>query len=187
MAEVSREIILAAMQGDEEAFGVIVETFQTPVYNLCFRMLYNEGAAEEAAQETFWKAWSNIKTYDVNRSFGSWLLSIAAHYCIDQTRKKSVPQVEIDETMEEVIPENTPLPEHEVMAREREALIQRLLSQLNETDRAAIIMRYWHEMSDREIADNLGLSESAVKSRLFRARKQFAKLWEGSEETDGEY
>lgn len=182
MAEVSKEIILAAMQGDESAFGEIVETFQNPVYNMCFRMLYNEGAAEDAAQETFWKAWTNIKTYDINRSFGSWLLSIAAHHCIDLTRKKQVPQVEIDETMEEVLPERTPLPLEEVERQEREELVQKLLGKLNETDRAAIIMRYWNDMSDRGIAEALNLTESAVKSRLFRARKQFAQLWQDAEQ-----
>jgi len=54
-----------------------------------------------------------------------------------------------------------------------------MLNSLNETDRAAIVLRYWYDFSDREIAESLSMSESAVKSRLFRARKQLAQYWDG--------
>lgn len=178
MIEIPQEKVLAARDGDENAYAEIVDAFQVPVYNLCYRMLFNEGEAEEAAQETFWKAWSNFQAYDPNRSFSTWILSIAAHYCIDQKRKKRVPEVEIDETMEEIIPEKTPLPEQEMVRMEEEARLKHLLTRLNELDRAALILRYFQDMSDREIAESLDLSESAVKSRLFRARKQLAELWQ---------
>lgn len=173
---VSPETIHKAIQRDETAFREIVETFQTPVYNMCFRMLMNEREAEDAAQETFWKAWNNLLKYDVSRSFGTWILSIAAHHCIDLQRKKQVTQVEIDETMEEVIPDTIPGPKQELTASERERGIRDLLMALSETDRAMIVMRYWDELSDREIAAALSLSESAVKSRLFRARRQLAEV-----------
>lgn len=177
MTEVSRETILAAIDGDEDAFTLIVEAFQTPVYNLCYRMLYNEGEAEEAAQESFWKAWNNLSRYDPARSFSTWLLSIAAHHCIDQTRKRRLTMTEIDETMEEAIPEDKPLPEHEMIQKEEAERLKKILMELNEQDRAVIILRYYHDLSDKEIGENLGLTESAVKSRLFRARKQIAEIW----------
>ncbi len=177
MINISPDIIEQAQNGDEESFALIVETYQNPVYNLCYRMLYNDREAEDAAQETFWKAWSNFSKYDSNRSFSTWILSIAAHHCIDQQRKKRVPEVEIDETMEEIIPERTPLPEDDVIRQEEELRLKKMLAQLSEIDRAAILLRYWYDFSDREIAENLSLSESAVKSRLFRARKSLAQLW----------
>jgi len=177
LINISPETIEQAQNGDAEAFALIVETYQNPVYNLCYRMLYNDGEAEDAAQETFWKAWSNFSKYDSSRSFSTWILSIAAHHCIDQQRKKKVPELEIDDTMEEIIPENSPLPEHEVTRQEEELRLKKLLTKLNELDRAAVILRYWYDFSDHEIAENLSLSESAVKSRLFRARKDLALLW----------
>ena len=73
-----------ARNGDDEAFAMLVTTYQNPVYNLCYRMLGESNAAEDAAQETFWRAYQNLKHYDLDRSFITWLLSIAAHYCIDQ-------------------------------------------------------------------------------------------------------
>jgi len=77
-----------AINGDENAFAQLVEAYQTPVYNLCYRMLGDETSAEDAAQETFWRAFRNLQRYDPKRSFITWLLSIAAHYCIDQQRKR---------------------------------------------------------------------------------------------------
>ena len=176
---ISTETIQRAIQRDETAFQEIVETFQTPVYNMCYRMLMNEREAEDAAQETFWKTWTNLVKYDINRPFGTWILSIAAHHCIDIKRKKQVVQVEIDETMEEIIPDSIPGPKQEMAASERERDIQLLLQSLSETDRAMIVMRYWDELSDREIAAAMSLSESAVKSRLFRARRQLAEVMNG--------
>ena len=178
MNNISEDILERVRNGDAEAFSYVVEVCQTPVFNLCSRMLYNAAEAEDAAQETFWKARKNISKYDQNRPFSTWILAIAAHHCIDLQRKKRVPETEIDETMEEIIPDSTLRPDQEMIKNDEEAQIQNMLKKLNETDRAAVILRYWYEFSDREIAENLGISESAVKSRLFRARRQLATIWE---------
>jgi len=82
-----QELITKALHGDDDAFSMLVETYQNPVYNLCYRMLGENTAAEDAAQETFWRAYQNLKFYDPQRSFATWLLSIAAHHCIDLQRK----------------------------------------------------------------------------------------------------
>ena len=75
-------------QGNQEAFTQLVETYQRPVYNLCYRMLGDPDEAEDASQETFLRVYKNIKHYDADRPFSTWLLSIAAHLCIDQLRKR---------------------------------------------------------------------------------------------------
>ncbi|MRS04156.1 sigma-70 family RNA polymerase sigma factor, partial [bacterium] len=103
-----------AINGEEEAFTHLVETYQTSVFNLCYRMLGDSNSAEDAAQETFWRAYRNLKRYDHQRSFITWLLSIAAHYCIDQQRKKSLPLFEMDEFPDfDVADAETPNPETE--------------------------------------------------------------------------
>ena len=89
-----------ARQGDDEAFTNLVETYQKPVYNLCYRMLGEAEAAEDAAQETFLKVYQNLARYDRTRSFATWLLSIAAHHCIDRLRRRRFPSVSIDENEE---------------------------------------------------------------------------------------
>ena len=100
-----------ARHGDEEAFTMLVEAYQTPVFNLCYRMLGESTAAEDAAQETFWRVWQKIKSYDPQRSFSTWVLSIAAHYCIDQQRRKRLPSIDLDEIIEYSAEDPAPSPE----------------------------------------------------------------------------
>src|SRR3972149_3442990 len=88
--------ILQAKNGSDEAFTYIVETYQTPVYNLCYRMLGEPEAAEDAAQETFLRVYQHLHRYDQKRPFATWLLSIAAHYCIDQLRKRKFAIISLD-------------------------------------------------------------------------------------------
>jgi len=173
-----------ALQGDDNAFGFLVETYQRPVFSLCYRMLGNSREAEDAAQESFVRAYQNLKRYDPDRSFATWLLAIASHYCIDQMRKRRLDTVSTDVLPSEIIPDrNAPNPEKEFRQGEREALIQKLLADLKPTDRAVIVLRYWYDYSEREIADALKLSVSAVKSRLYRARQTLAMAWIEMENT----
>ena len=82
MSDLQVEWLQQALDGNETAFANIVETFERPVYNLCYRMLGDPIDAEDAAQETFWRAYQALNRYDPKRPFPTWLLSIAAHYCI---------------------------------------------------------------------------------------------------------
>lgn len=177
MVNLDREWIDKACKGDDEAFTKLVETYQNPVYNMCFRMLGEAGAAEDAAQETFWRAYQNMKKYDPQRSFITWILSIAAHYCIDQQRKRRIPLFELDEFPDfDLGDASLPTPEKQLSLNEEDAALHSLINTLQPIDRAAVIMKYWHECSEEEISEMLELSVSAVKSRLHRARKQLANM-----------
>jgi RNA polymerase sigma-70 factor (ECF subfamily) len=178
--------ILQAKNGSDEAFTYIVETYQTPVYNLCYRMLGESEAAEDAAQETFLRAYQHLHRYDIKRPFATWLLSIAAHYCIDRLRRRKLPVFSVDEDEEstfEIPDAQAPHPETEMVYGEQREQIHTMVQSLDATDRAAIVMRYWYDFSEKEIADALNLTISAVKSRLHRARKQLGKLWQESSTT----
>jgi len=172
------EWLQQALEGDDSAFANIVETYQRPVYNLCYRMLGDPIDAEDAAQETFWRAYQNLKRYDQRRSFPTWLLSIAAHYCIDQQRKRRLPILSMDILPEEDAPDVAPGPEKLVSELEESSQMRKLLDKLGPKDRAAIILRYWYDFSEEEIASSLSLTVSAVKSRLHRARKVLALNWQ---------
>ena len=178
--------ITQAQQGSDEAFTKLVETYQTPVYNLCFRMLGEPESAEDAAQETFLRAYQHLVRYDQKRPFATWLLSIAAHYCIDRLRRRKFSLFSMDAEDEdgnslELPDPDSPDPEAESVKGQTRERVHSMLQDLNETDRAAIIMRYWYDYSEVEIAESLRLSVSAVKSRLHRARKELAGLWQEEE------
>ena len=154
-------------------------------YNLCYRMLGEPESAEDAAQETFLRAYQNLHRYDASRSFGTWILSIAAHYCIDRLRRRRFSTFSIDEEDDdspafEISDANAPNPERESVRREDKEKLHAVLNSLDATDRAAIVMRYWNDASEAEIAESLGLTVSAVKSRLHRARLALGKRWEES-------
>ena len=174
--------VLQARQGNDEAFTNLVETYQKPVYNLCYRMLGEPEAAEDAAQETFLKAFQNLARYDSERPFATWLLSIAAHHCIDKLRRKRFTSFSIDEDDENgpiELPDcNAPDPENELAKQQERERLHGILQSLDPTDRAAVIMRYWYDASEVEIAQALKLTVPAVKSRLHRARRALADLWE---------
>jgi len=173
--------IIQAQHGNEEGFTKLVETYQKPVYNLCYRMLGESEAAEDAAQETFLKAFQHLARYDRERPFATWLLSIAAHHCIDRLRRKRFSSFSIDEDEEgqvELPDASAPDPETEAVRKQTRERLHGCLQSLDPTDRAAVILRYWQDCSEVEIAQTLSLTVPAVKSRLHRARLALADLWE---------
>ena len=166
-----------ARSGDKCAFSRLVEAYQTPVYNLCYRVLGNPHDAEEAAQETFLRAYTRLSSYDPARSFKTWLLSIAHHYCIDRLRRRRLTWLSLDDepALDTAMWRSVaPTPEEVVMRRERDGDVQALLSALPLKDRSALIMRYWYDLSYEEIAAATDTTVSAVKSRLHRARGTLA-------------
>jgi RNA polymerase sigma-70 factor (ECF subfamily) len=171
------EWLRRAQKGDNAAFSRLVEVYQKPVYNLCYRMLGNAGDAEDAAQETFIRAYRAIKRYDPSRKFSSWLLTIASNYCIDQHRRRKLPTFSYDSFDSPDIPEKAKSMESMIMQGEHQEKISELLQELQPKDRSAIVMHYWYDYSYEEISEALSLSVSAVKSRLHRARKTLAEAW----------
>jgi RNA polymerase sigma-70 factor (ECF subfamily) len=171
-----QEWILRARQGDVEAFTKLVEAYQTPVYNLAYRMLGNSVEAEDAAQETFIRLYKRLDTYDVNRKFSSWLLSIASHYCIDRLRRRRMTLLSLEDVaFTGHLASDVARPEEVVARDEKESQIRQLLDGLPENYRAAVVLRYWYDFSYQEIAQALDTTESAIKSRLFRARQMLAQ------------
>lgn len=171
------EWLAQAIKGNAEAFTNLVELYQRPVFNLCYRMLGDPDEAEDAAQETFMRAYNGLKRYDAQRSFSTWLLSIAAHFCIDQMRRRHFTLLSMDTLPHLDPPDTSPGPESALSLGEEQQRVRVLLGSLNPVDRAAVVMRYWYELSYEEIAESLSLTVSAVKSRLHRARLEMADSW----------
>jgi RNA polymerase sigma-70 factor (ECF subfamily) len=178
--------VIEAQRGSQEAFTDLVEAYQDHVYNLCYRMLGEPEAAEDAAQETFLRAYQYLRRYDRGRPFATWLLSIAAHYCIDRLRRRRLMFTSLDDLQDSGVAEfpdpEAPNPEAAMVLRDRTRLMQKAIGKLNPIDRAAVILRYWHDCSEAEIAETLDLTVSAVKSRLHRARRELAGHWQQEEQ-----
>ncbi len=173
------EWIQRAKQSDQDACAELVHLYTDPVYNLCYRMLGESGEAEDAAQETFLRVFMNLHRYDMKRPFKTWLLSIASNHCIDRLRKRRMRFVSLDDEPTAAalaLSSSDPLPEQATMQNEVSDFFQTLLQQLDESYRLAVVLRYWYDMSYAEIARELGTTESAIKSRLHRARRKLGEL-----------
>ena len=169
--------IVQAQEGDANAFTSLVEAYQKPVYNLCYRMLGNAEDAEDAAQETFLRAFQSLKHYDPDRSFSTWLLSIAAHYCIDRIRRQRYRIISFEELPYLDVADDSPGVETRLSHKQEQEQIQTLLNSLNPIDRAAMVLYYWYDLSYEEICQELGLSIGQLKSRMHRARLAMAQKW----------
>ncbi len=168
--------ITAARRGNAAAFTRLVEAYQRPVYNLAYRMLGNADEAEEAAQETFLRVYTQLGTYQPGRKFSSWLLSIASHHCIDVLRRRRLTwlSIEDEEAPAEMLTSDAPGPEDTMLQNEQETTVRKMLATLPPDYRLPVVLRYWHELSYEEIAEATHSTVSAVKSKLFRARAMLA-------------
>ncbi|MBI5035164.1 MAG: sigma-70 family RNA polymerase sigma factor [Chloroflexi bacterium] len=169
-------LVNRARRGDQNAFAELVEHYQTPVYNLAYRMLGNANDAEDAAQETFLRAYTQLKSFHVDQKFATWLLSIAAHYCIDRLRRKRFLWLSIeDDAIGESLASDAPQPDDEALKHENEREVERLLEHLSPPNRLIVVLKYWYDQSVEEISRTTGDSVSSVKVKLHRARQALAR------------
>lgn len=169
--------IEAAGGGDKRAFEQLVLAYQKPVFSLAYRMLGNPRDAEDAAQESFVRCYRALGSYDRRRPFSTWLLSIVAHHCIDRLRRQRLREVSLDGLPTwRWMPGDAVDPESAAEDAELTDQVGRLLLELPEDYRLALVLRYWHDLGYEEISEVTGQTVSAVKSRLHRARRQLAEI-----------
>lgn len=178
-ADLDRLAVQAALRGDQLAFGDLVSRYQSAVYNMAYRMLGDPTEAEDAAQEVFVRAWKQLGSFQLDRRFSTWLLSIASHHCIDLLRRRR-PSAPLDDAAL-YVPSNEPAPVETVIQGEQSDMVKDLLNSLPDKYRSVTVLRYYNDLSYDEIARMTGLTESAVKTQLHRARKMLADKLEKSD------
>ncbi|NIN35694.1 MAG: sigma-70 family RNA polymerase sigma factor [Gammaproteobacteria bacterium] len=170
--------IARAKDGDDIAFGNLVEKYQQPVYNFCYRKLADVTEAEDATQEILIRIYCKLNTYDETRSkFSTWLFSIAGNYCIDRLRLRRQRLVSWDDlsALSRFPGRETSQPEKLLLEAETSQEAYDLLNKLPPDYRTVIILKYWHYRSYQDIAQTLHTTVSAIKSKLFRARQKMAQ------------
>ena len=170
-APTDRDLIQRARRGDAEAFGELVLRYQTSVFNVCYRLLHERLEAEDMTQETFLRARDRLHTFHEERVFGPWIRRVAANVCLNHLEA----QKQTAELDEERDADESQRPETQVEVREWSGEIRRALASLPVRYRVVIELRHYQELSYEEIAVELNISLSDVKSHLFRARKILAE------------
>jgi RNA polymerase sigma factor (sigma-70 family) len=168
-----------ARDGDLQAFNDLVFEYQGLVFNLCYRMLGNRQAAEDATQEAFLSAWRNIGRMR-GETFRPWLLRIAANACTDELRRRGRrPSASLDMAFEEGLPEPAdprPAPEAHALSGELRQGIEAALQLLPEDQRLAVVLCDVQGLEYEEIARVMGTSLGTVKSRLSRGRARLREV-----------
>ncbi len=178
-------LIARVRDGDQEAFATLIERHKRMVYNLAYRLLGNAPDAEDAAQETFLRAYTRLATYMPDGRFGAWLGAICSHWCIDtmRARGRRVQTVALGRVPEcERFVSRVDGPEELALWRAGRDEMQRWLAELSASYRTVLVLRYYQELSYAEIAEVLGEPVSTVRMRLFRARNQLGTIVAQAEE-----
>jgi len=166
--------------GNRDEYARLVETYYEMIYNLVFRMLNDPQDAEDILQETFLKAYRHLKGFDGRSSLSTWLYRIATNEALMFLRRRRMETVSIDESKETETGEQEPLqiidwcclPEEELVSAEAQAHLDEAVTRLSPNLRVVFVLRDIQGLSTREVGEVLNLTETAVKTRLSRARLQ---------------
>lgn len=173
------ELVWRVRAGETQAFATLVERHKRQVHALAYRMLGSAADAEDAAQETFVRAYTRLATYNPDGRFSSWLLAIASHWCIDCLRARGRRGTTVALGR---VPESDRFisqydgPEDSALRSAGRDEMHAFLAQLPPQYRLVLTLRYYHELSYNEIAETLGAPVSTVRMRLFRARAMLQQI-----------
>ena len=166
--------VAQVLAGDEDAYRILVERHSRSIFRLAYRMTANEQDAEDVVQETFLRAYRQLKRFESRSNFGTWLYRIAVNCSLDLIRKRrrhdeppTEPSSE-EETMYQLRDER-PTPDRMVLGAEIQKKVDTVLSTLGPKERAAFSLRHYDGMSIEEIGVVLGVRPSAIKNSIFRA------------------
>jgi RNA polymerase sigma-70 factor (ECF subfamily) len=174
------ELVARTLGGEIGAFNDLVVRWETPLYRFVVRYLGDTEEARDVCQEAFLKAYTNLDRFRHQAKFSSWLYQIALNQCRTQfRRKKSRPTVSLDDDERlghlQLVPADSEAPDATAMNSQHASELQAALAHLPEDQRTAIILKEYHGLKFREIAEILETPESTVKSRLYHGLESLAK------------
>jgi RNA polymerase sigma-70 factor (ECF subfamily) len=167
-------------RGDREAFAELVEHYKGPIYNFILRTVRDETEAEDLTQNTFVQVWKSAKRYRLSAKFSTWLYTIARNLALNEIRRRSrhraesldAPHPDHQELpLHQVEDAATPGPPDQIVREELYAKVEEAIRDLPENQRTALLLCREADVSYEEIAEILGVSLSATKSIIHRARE----------------
>ncbi|MBD3170267.1 MAG: sigma-70 family RNA polymerase sigma factor [candidate division Zixibacteria bacterium] len=184
--EKERELISAALNGDQRAYQQLFELHRNAIHHIIIRIVRNHEETRDLVQETFIKAFSSLESYRSEYRFSTWLYKIAANSSIDFLRKKKIDSFSLDKPIktkdgevEMELPDNTYNPEKDFANKAKRFSIEEAIDSLPPKYRDVIVMRHQEDRSYEEIAEQLRIPVGTVKARIFRARELLKKKLKG--------
>jgi len=168
------DLVAACLNGASGAFDVIVERHRRSVYQLCYRFVGNHEDASDLSQDVFLRAYRGLKHFRGQSTLATWLYRIGVNVCLNRVSVKAPLNEPID--ADQHIDARSESPADRVLRGERAARVRAAIAQLPKKQRAALILRMYHDMSHQEIATAVGSSVGAVKANVFHALCNLKKL-----------
>jgi RNA polymerase sigma factor (sigma-70 family) len=164
------DLVLRARRGDGAAFAELIRRHERLALGVAFGVLHDAQLASDVVQEAFLKAWKRLADLSQAGSFAAWLCGIVRNLSVDQKRRKRLAICGIEEARGEADGKARE-PAEEMSRREQALRISAALESLDELTRSAVVLRYYENLSSKEIGDMLGLSSAAIDMRLMRGRQ----------------
>jgi RNA polymerase sigma-70 factor (ECF subfamily) len=180
-------LIIALSQGAEDAYEVLIQRYQQPVYSLVCRLLNDPSDAPDIVQEVFLKVFRNIGAFRGNSSLKTWIYRIAVNeaynhrrwFCRHQRQEVALGSEEGTPNYIGCMTDTGRSPFDQASDHETRALVEQALEKLNPKFRAAVVLRDIEDLSYEDIATVLDVSLGTVKSRIMRGREALRKILEG--------
>lgn len=172
-------LMLEFQKGNKASFETLIRKYFPRLVNFIFRFVGNRQAAEDLAQETFFRVYRSVSKYEPRSKFQTWVFTIAKNLSLNELRRKKYPVVSLDETfstadgelkrqVEDAHSERT---DEQLLRAERAVAVKEALGFLPESQRIAVLLRRYEQFSYEEIAQTMNTSVKAVKSLLNRAKE----------------
>ncbi|MFC4666032.1 RNA polymerase sigma factor [Falsiporphyromonas endometrii] len=170
-----QQLYLRCLDGDTEAFRLIVERYQALVFSVAFRLLCQEDAAKDVVQETFIRVWVNFNKYDLTKSFRTWLYTIATRVCLDYLKGRShlVECGPVDLSYNVI---SDLASDQKIQNDELAAIIKVLTQKLSYKQRLVFTLVCLEDLTYEEVQQITGLSPDKIKSNIYLARKRMKEL-----------
>ena len=168
------ELVAACLNGQPDAFDLIVEQHRRGVYQLCYRFVGNHEDASDLTQDVFLRAYRGLRSFRGQSSLGTWLYRIGVNVCLNRVAVKTLPVEPIDGRAD--IAAAVDSPSDHLIRQERAERVRKAIVRLPPRQRAVLILRTYHELSHQEIAHMLGTSVGAAKANVFHALQNLKKL-----------
>jgi RNA polymerase sigma-70 factor, ECF subfamily len=160
--------------GDKRAMQVLYARHNVRVYRFIVRLTGNQSLAEDLVSEVFLDVWRQAEGFEAKSQVSTWLLAIARYKALSALRRRT--DEHLDDHMAETIEDTADDPETMVNTKDRNAIVQKCLTQLSPAHREVIDLVYYHEKSVDEVAKIVGVPAATVKTRMFYARNKMADL-----------
>ncbi|HTU17282.1 MAG TPA: RNA polymerase sigma factor [Gemmataceae bacterium] len=167
-----QQLIVAAQQGDRPSFAQLVERYWDRLYRWLYHLTRDRHTAEDLVQESFLKAFAGLKKFQAGTNFAAWLFRIAHNNYANQCRASSRPR----EALPDNVPDSQPGPLDQAISAEALHSLGRAIHRLPAEFRAALLLRVEEDLSFRQIAEVLELTEETARWRVFKARQKLLSI-----------